>query len=141
MLEAILIVAICYIISILINLYYIRKAQLFELKLDWVFTIIYLLFSPLVLPFTVGRSFEVWYEEFVTNQSILRGLRLGVEGTKYDVLTDEQLMELKDVLAENEQYVAFDSFEEIFEDLERRGIIVVDTAGCYNINKTTDNEE
>ena len=141
MLEAISIVAICYIISILINLYYIRKAQLFELKLDWVFTIIYLLFSPLVLPFTVGRSFEVWYEEIVTNQAILRGLRLGVEGTKYDVLTDEQLMELKDILAENEQYIAFDSFEEIFEDLERRGIIVVDTAGCYSINKTTDNEE
>ena len=141
MLEAISIVAICYIISILINLYYIRKAQLFELKLDWVFTIIYLLFSPLVLSFTIGRSFEVWYEEIVTNQAILRGLRLGVEGTKYDILTDEQLMELKDILAENEQYIAFDSFEEIFEDLERRGIIVVDTAGCYNINKTTNNEE
>ena len=141
MLEAISIVALCYIISILINLYYIRKAQLFELKLDWVFTIIYLLFSPLVLFFTIGRSFEVWYEEIVTNQAILRGLRLGVEGTKYDILTDEQLMELKDILAENEQYIAFDSFEEIFEDLERRGIIVVDTAGCYNINKTTDIEE
>ena len=128
-------------VSILINLYYIRKAHLFELKLDGVFTVIYLLFSPLVLPFTLGRSFEVWYEDIVTNQAILRGLRLGVEGTKYDVLTDAQLMELKDILAENEQYIAFDSFEEIFEDLERRGIIVVDTAGCYNINKTTDNEE
>lgn len=141
MLEIISIIAVCYMISILINFYYIRKAHLFELKLDWVFTVIYLLFSPLVLPFTIGRSFEVWYEEIVTNQAILRGLRLGIEGTKYDILTDEQLMELKDVLAENEQYVAFDSFEEIFEDLERRGIIVVDTAGCYNINKTTDSEE
>jgi hypothetical protein len=141
MLEIISIIVVCYMISILINLYYIRKAHLFELKLDWVFTIVYLLFSPLVLPFTIGRSFEVWYEDIVTDQAILRGLRLGVNGTKYDTLTDAQLMELKDVLAENEQYVAFDSFEEIFEDLERRGIIVVDTAGCYNINKTTDNEE
>lgn len=141
MLEIISIIAVCYMISILINFYYIRKAHLFELKLDWVFTVIYLLFSPLVLPFTIGRSFEVWYEDIVTDQAILRGLRLGVNGTKYDTLTDAQLMELKDVLAENEQYVAFDSFEEIFEDLERRGIIVVDTAGCYNINKTTDNEE
>ena len=141
MLEVISIILVCYMISILINLYYIRKAHLFELKLDWVFTIVYLLFSPLVLPFTLGRSFEVWYEEIVTNQAILRGLRLGVEGTKYDILTDAQLMELKDILAENEQYIAFDSFEEIFEDLERRGIIIVDTAGCYSINKTTDNEE
>lgn len=141
MLEVISIIVACYMISILINLYYIRKAHLFELKLDWVFTIIYLLFSPLVLFFTIGRSFEVWYEDIVTNQAILRGLRLGVEGTKYDVLTDTQLMELKDILAENEQYIAFDSFEEIFEDLERRGIIVADTAGCYRINRTTDNEE
>lgn len=141
MLEIISIIAVCYMISILINLYYIRKAHLFELKLDWVFTIIYLLFSPLVLPFTLGRSFEVWYEEIVTNQAILKGLRLGVEGTKYDILTDAQLMELKDILAENEQYIAFDSFEEIFEDLERRGIIAVDTAGCYVINRITDNEE
>jgi hypothetical protein len=141
MLEIISIIVVCYIISILINLYYISKAHLFELRLDWVFTIIYLLFSPLVLPFTVGRSFEVWYEEVVTNQAILKGLRLGVEGTKYEELTDAQLMELKDVLAENEQYIAFDSFEEIFEDLERRGIIVADATGCYSINKTTDSEE
>lgn len=141
MLEVISIIVVCYIISILINLYYIRKAHLFELKLDWVFTIVYLLFSPLVLSFTIGRSFEVWYEDIVTNQAILKGLRLGVEGTKYEVLTDAQLMELKDILAENEQYIAFDSFEEIFDDLERRGIIVVDTAGCYRINKITDNEQ
>lgn len=141
MLEIISIIVVCYMVSIFINLYYIRKASLFELKLDWVFTIIYLLFSPLVLPFTLGRSLEVWYDDIVTNKAILKGLRLGIEGTKYEVLTDAQLMELKDVLAENEQYIAFDSFEEIFEDLEHRGIIVADATGRFRITKITDNEE
>ena len=140
MLEIISIVIAVYIITILINLYYIKKAYLFNLKLDWKFTLLYLLFSPIVLPFTIGKAFATWYEELMDDRFILKGIRMGIENTKYDVLTDAQIMELKDILADNEQYASFDCFEDIFDDLARRGILVPDREGHYNIVNDIEDE-
>lgn len=139
--EILIGIIIAYILTIIFNIHYTIKWELVSFKLNLYFTFIYLVLSPVILPFTIGRALLAWYEEIESTKAILQGLRLGVDGTRYEKLSDNDLLSLTDIMAQNTQYIAFDSFEEIFQDLEQKGYIIVDENGNCKVNLKIQSEE
>lgn len=126
-----------YIISVCVNYLIIDKARLFDVRVNVGFTIVYLLLSPLVLPHAIGKAMEVWYQVTANKKAIITTIRMEIADTKYDTISDQDLYLITGVLAEHLEYAEMESFEAIFEDLEKNGWIETkDGINYYYVEQT-----
>jgi len=126
-----------YCLSFCINMICIDKAHLFDLRVSIVFTITYLILSPLTVFYSVGRAMETWYQITANKKAIIDTLRAEIADTKYNTLSDKDLYSITGVLAENLEYAEFEDFESIFAALEKDGYIVSDNGVKYYFKEQT----
>jgi hypothetical protein len=130
-----------YSLSFCINMICVDKAHLFEFKKSIIFTIVYLILSPLTMFYSVGKAMETWYQFISNKQMIIDALRAEIEDTKYKDLSDEELYEITRILAEHLEYAEYNSFDDIFQALEDAGYIAADEYGRYHYVEQTGQEQ
>jgi hypothetical protein len=117
-----------------INFIVIDKGRLFDLKLHIGFTIVYIMLSPFTVFYSIGKAVETWYQDIKNLDLIIQTFIMELEHTQYNSLSYKDLKAITIYLSQHLEFSEYDSFYEIFTELERRNVIYADDNENYHFN-------